>query len=472
MTTAMRQLSTVSDADSAISSAPASLSPQPTSCPNSPEVWRAHPGHDHQQQQQQLHLQSLRDQSQLAEIKLELDRMQAKYDLLSADYGKAKDQIDTLERELLETTQSARERVKLADRIEYLEQREESLLRESHELREQNELLEFRIIELEESHDKMRKVREPEPCSGTVSKSTSHSSIQSSVCEEELEQHNAETDRVAAVRSTGKSATTTTATFCCKCSPAAAAAINWSTPEVTTTTKTTSASRVDERQANITNIVYCSNGSNVELGLDTTTCGDDSSSRSKPHESRTMEAHNDDESQPASASVRLSEPSVHPRTTIMTTAMRQLSTVSDADSAISSAPASLSPQPTSCPNSPEVWRAHPGHDHQQQQQQQLHLQSLRDQSQLAEIKLELDRMQAKYDLLSADYGKAKDQIDTLERELLETTQSARERVKLADRIEYLEQREESLLRESHELREQNELLEFRIIELEESHDKI
>lgn len=128
----------------------------------------------------------------------------------------------------------------------------------------------------------MRKVREPEPCSGTVSKSTSHSSIQSSVCEEELEQHNAETDRVAAVRSTGKSATTTTATFCCKCSPAdAAAAINCSTPEVTTTTKTTSASRVDERQANTTNIVYCSNGSNVELGLDTTTCGDDSSSRSK-----------------------------------------------------------------------------------------------------------------------------------------------------------------------------------------------
>uniref|UniRef100_A0A1Q3FZD5 Putative pftaire-interacting factor 1a n=1 Tax=Culex tarsalis TaxID=7177 RepID=A0A1Q3FZD5_CULTA len=309
----------------------------------------------------------------------------------------------------------------------------------------------------------MRKVREPEPCSGTVSKSTSHSSIQSSACEEELEQHNAEADRVAAElrRSTGKSATTT---FCCKCSPAAAA--NCSTPETTTTTKTTSA-RVDERQQNTTNTVYCSNGSNIELGLDTTTCGDDSSNRSKPHESRTMEAHNDDEShRHASASSRLSEPSVLPRTTIMTTAIRQLSTVSDADSAISSAPASLSPQPTSCPNSPEVWRAHPAAGHDQQT-----LQSLRDQSQLAEIKLELDRMQAKYDLLSADYGKAKDQIDSLERELLETTQNARERAKLADRIEQLEQREESLLRESHELREQNELLEFRIIELEESHDK-
>lgn len=306
----------------------------------------------------------------------------------------------------------------------------------------------------------MRKVREPEPCSGTVSKSTSHSSIQSSACEEELEQHNAEADRVAADRrSTGE----LTTTFCCKCSPAAAVT-NCSTPE-TTTPKTTSATfRVGERQQNTTNIVYCSNGSNLELGLDTTTCGDDSSNRSKPHESRTMEAHNDDELRHASASSRLSEPSVLPRTTTMTTTMRQLSTVSDADSAISSAPASLSPQPTSCPNSPEVWRAHPGHDQQT-------LQQLRDQSQLAEIKLELDRMQAKYDLLSADYGKAKDQIDSLERELLETTQSARERAKLADRIEYLEQREESLLRESHELREQNELLEFRIIELEESHDK-
>lgn len=49
----------------------------------------------------------------------------------------------------------SRERTKLTERIEYLEQREEGLLRETHELREQNELLEFRIIELEESHDKV-----------------------------------------------------------------------------------------------------------------------------------------------------------------------------------------------------------------------------------------------------------------------------------------------------------------------------
>ena len=44
---------------------------------------------------------------------------------------------------------------KLKEKIEYFEQREEKLLKETHELREQNELLEFRIIELEESHDKV-----------------------------------------------------------------------------------------------------------------------------------------------------------------------------------------------------------------------------------------------------------------------------------------------------------------------------
>lgn len=106
-----------------------------------------------------------------------------------------------------------------------------------------------------------------------------------------------------------------------------------------------------------------------------------------------------------------SEPTAFIRTTMTTS--RQLSTVSDADSAISSAPSSLSPQPTCCPNSPEVLRAH-AHQHQ-------HLQSLRDESQLVEIKMELDRMQTKYDLLSADYGKAKEQIDELEQELMEVS---------------------------------------------------
>ncbi len=41
------------------------------------------------------------------------------------------------------------------ERLAYMECEKEKLSKESHELREQNELLEFRIIELEESHDKV-----------------------------------------------------------------------------------------------------------------------------------------------------------------------------------------------------------------------------------------------------------------------------------------------------------------------------
>lgn len=41
------------------------------------------------------------------------------------------------------------------ERIKELEFKETELLREAHELREQNDLLEFRIVELEESHDKV-----------------------------------------------------------------------------------------------------------------------------------------------------------------------------------------------------------------------------------------------------------------------------------------------------------------------------
>lgn len=116
----------------------------------------------------------------------------------------------------------------------------------------------------------MRKVREPEPCSGTVSKSTSHSSIQSSVCEEELEQHNADADRVAAVRATtGKSiieqpatTATTSTTFCCKCSPANNVAV---ATDCSTLEKTTTSSRVaDGQQQNTTN-VYCSNNGSLNV---------------------------------------------------------------------------------------------------------------------------------------------------------------------------------------------------------------
>lgn len=44
---------------------------------------------------------------------------------------------------------------KLKDKIARLQCKEEELLKETQELQEQNELLEFRIIELEESNDKV-----------------------------------------------------------------------------------------------------------------------------------------------------------------------------------------------------------------------------------------------------------------------------------------------------------------------------
>lgn len=319
----------------------------------------------------------------------------------------------------------------------------------------------------------MRKLRESEStCSGTISKSTSQSSIQS-VCDES-EQNDAEADPVAAP---AKQSTTTLNVR-----------NHSSTPSSETTNCNNGGSNTHLHPSCNQPTKHFNTSDSNPLGLETTTCGDDDRA-SQPHESRTMEAHND-----LHASVRLvshlndgnvlshasssnctpsSEPSVVRSTTnAMMTTSRQLSSVSDADSAISSAPPSLSPQPTGCPNSPEVWRAH---IHLQpatsDDTERKHLQSLRDESQLQEIKLELDRMQAKYDLLSADYGKAKEQIDDLERELMEAAQAQQERAKFAERIDYLVQREENLLRESHELREQNELLEFRIIELEESHDK-
>lgn len=46
---------------------------------------------------------------------------------------------------------------RVQDRVMYLEEREKRLEKETHELREQNELLEFRILELEENQDKVRR---------------------------------------------------------------------------------------------------------------------------------------------------------------------------------------------------------------------------------------------------------------------------------------------------------------------------
>uniref|UniRef100_A0A1B0CCR4 Janus kinase and microtubule-interacting protein C-terminal domain-containing protein n=1 Tax=Lutzomyia longipalpis TaxID=7200 RepID=A0A1B0CCR4_LUTLO len=51
-------------------------------------------------------------------------------------------------------TQNGNHTQHLMEKIRLLEQKESELHKEAYELKEQNELLEFRIVELEESHDK------------------------------------------------------------------------------------------------------------------------------------------------------------------------------------------------------------------------------------------------------------------------------------------------------------------------------
>lgn len=96
----------------------------------------------------------------------------------------------------------------------------------------------------------MRKLRESEPCSGNVSKSASHSSIQS-VCEE-LEQNDAAADPVAAPE---KSDPTHNQRFSPSAEP------NDSTDNSNTNNPTTNG--------------YSSSSSTVVLDLETTTCGGD-----------------------------------------------------------------------------------------------------------------------------------------------------------------------------------------------------
>lgn len=146
-----RGISVASDLDSAFTSAPPSLSPQPQSCPNSPVVWPRE-----------------RD-------KRNLERENEEIKELLSELESAKRQIKALEEELTEVSvekqlfniqltkflklqqiKNKDQTKKFKDRCKKLEHQEAALTKELHEVREQNELLEFRIIELEEAHDKVR----------------------------------------------------------------------------------------------------------------------------------------------------------------------------------------------------------------------------------------------------------------------------------------------------------------------------
>ncbi|XP_052891027.1 protein lava lamp isoform X2 [Anopheles moucheti] len=292
----------------------------------------------------------------------------------------------------------------------------------------------------QQSHE-MRKLRETEPCSGTISKSNSNNSIQS-VTDDYEQLETKESLELTIVTAT----TTTTAV------PAAEEA---STNDCSCRTTR----NISETQEN-----------NIDVAIETTTCGNDEAERpTLPHElcKRTKEAHSNDSSSVCSVVLesKVSSPYFAPsatdtesaQQTIVSIECQQASLSSDPDSALSS----MSPQPNSFTGDA------PQDDPWNVQQSPI----VREEGKLTRIKVELDEMQQRYETLNRDYTLAKEQIDQLEQELVKATQASREKIKLNERIAYLVKREEDLLKESHELREQNELLEFRIIELEESHDK-
>ncbi|XP_015117214.1 protein bicaudal D homolog isoform X2 [Diachasma alloeum] len=116
--------------DSALSSAPSSLSPQPGG-----------------------HWQSTGVSRETYEgLLLEFEELQTKYLEAQQELSHAKTQVRDLEQALLQETRgSQNSRRVLSDKLKETEERESCLQAEISELREQNELLEFRVLELEET---------------------------------------------------------------------------------------------------------------------------------------------------------------------------------------------------------------------------------------------------------------------------------------------------------------------------------
>ncbi|XP_055908249.1 restin homolog isoform X2 [Eupeodes corollae] len=166
----------------------------------------------------------------------------------------------------------------------------------------------------------------------------------------------------------------------------------------------------------------------------TTTCGD-KEFHSMPHEftERILEAHND---------VHVYRSKDHHQN-------------SDSDSALSSAPPSISPQPPANGMEPaDIW------------------QTIRNYTKdIEKVQNDLESIQKENQTLQHELNLAKEQIFESEKTAIEATNNLKNQQKLLERIKQLEQKEIELQDETHELREQNELLEFRILELEESNDK-
>ncbi|XP_034948353.1 janus kinase and microtubule-interacting protein 3-like isoform X2 [Chelonus insularis] len=118
------------EGDSALSSAPSSLSPQPGG-------WQTNGGITREAYEALI---------------LEVDELQTKYLEEQQELVHAKSQVRELEKALLQETRgSQNSRRALSDKLKEAEEREAGLIAEMSELREQNELLEFRVLELEEA---------------------------------------------------------------------------------------------------------------------------------------------------------------------------------------------------------------------------------------------------------------------------------------------------------------------------------
>ncbi|XP_075144997.1 uncharacterized protein LOC142220027 isoform X2 [Haematobia irritans] len=118
-----------SDSDSALSSAPPSISPQPPASGVEPtDIW-----------------QTIRSySSDIEKLQKEVDSLQKENEKLRQELNVAKDQIIDLESAALEHNANNEKHQQLLERIRSLEETE-------NDLREQNELLEFRILELEDN---------------------------------------------------------------------------------------------------------------------------------------------------------------------------------------------------------------------------------------------------------------------------------------------------------------------------------
>ncbi|XP_044314683.1 intracellular protein transport protein USO1 isoform X2 [Drosophila rhopaloa] len=125
-----------SDTDSALSSAPPSISPQPPSSgSDSGVIW-----------------QTLQD---LDKLQKEAEMYQKENERLQTEVQLMKQELEAAEKAAMSSGKKQAQIGELMQRIKELEEKHSSFEDETSELREQNELLEFRILELEDDSDKM-----------------------------------------------------------------------------------------------------------------------------------------------------------------------------------------------------------------------------------------------------------------------------------------------------------------------------